>query len=516
MDFTRETLGIELPQLGTTRPPAILVGFGEKGPEIRSVSPGFRHKFDLCDGSPDIESILQLFEKDGGKAFREYLEEARSSKHVNTRFRMKTRTGTSEFKIRSNPLGQNYGIESYYVEFVDIEEQRKRGDRIKSLHKASLDLMGAKEKGEVAEIVAEIGRDELDLSYVVVRLITRGSILKPFAATGDIREEEIPNYSIEDDCPAVKAFRTGKIVYNNIKDPENRFEAKINPRSVVYTSLGNHGVIVAGRSPPQELGSSDIELLQMLASTANFAMTSLKQEDSARHVSVTELDLCAKDPEFFLADAVKETSSECRIEEAIPSSNNAEVYYLRIDSGDEREVSDAVAKMEKVKNCTVQETGEAPRLRVKTSSCTFFSKIMDIGAMVKSARLTPGELHITLRTSNEVETVKIFEVFQEQNQEWELVRKKKVKESARDLSRVREALEEKLTDKQMKALRTAYNAGYYSYPRNCTAQVVASSLGISDSTLFQHLQAAQRKLIEEYLGSLLTDLESGLSDPENT
>lgn len=55
----------------------------------------------------------------------------------------------------------------------------------------------------------------------------------------------------------------------------------------------------------------------------------------------------------------------------------------------------------------------------------------------------------------------------------------------------------KLTDRQLEALRTAYEAGYFERPRRANAMEVAEQLDISRSTFAEHLAAAQRKLFED-------------------
>jgi hypothetical protein len=59
---------------------------------------------------------------------------------------------------------------------------------------------------------------------------------------------------------------------------------------------------------------------------------------------------------------------------------------------------------------------------------------------------------------------------------------------------------DRLTDRQFEVLATAYEMGYFEYPRDANAGDVASALGIEPSTLAEHLAAAQSKLLEELLG----------------
>ncbi len=54
----------------------------------------------------------------------------------------------------------------------------------------------------------------------------------------------------------------------------------------------------------------------------------------------------------------------------------------------------------------------------------------------------------------------------------------------------------RLTERQRDVLRTAYEMGYFSYPKGANAGEVASALDISPSTFSEHLAAAQTKITE--------------------
>ncbi|MFB6162273.1 MAG: helix-turn-helix domain-containing protein [Halococcoides sp.] len=57
----------------------------------------------------------------------------------------------------------------------------------------------------------------------------------------------------------------------------------------------------------------------------------------------------------------------------------------------------------------------------------------------------------------------------------------------------------KLTARQREVLETAYEMGYFEYPRDADAETVASELDIATSTFTEHLAAAQRTLFEALL-----------------
>jgi hypothetical protein len=57
----------------------------------------------------------------------------------------------------------------------------------------------------------------------------------------------------------------------------------------------------------------------------------------------------------------------------------------------------------------------------------------------------------------------------------------------------------RLTERQREVLETAYAMGYFERPRAANASEVADELGISGSTLAEHLRAAQRKVFQDLL-----------------
>jgi len=55
---------------------------------------------------------------------------------------------------------------------------------------------------------------------------------------------------------------------------------------------------------------------------------------------------------------------------------------------------------------------------------------------------------------------------------------------------------DRLTDRQVAALRTAHELGYFERPRGATGEEVARRLGVAPSTFTEHLRRAQRKVLD--------------------
>jgi predicted DNA binding protein len=69
---------------------------------------------------------------------------------------------------------------------------------------------------------------------------------------------------------------------------------------------------------------------------------------------------------------------------------------------------------------------------------------------------------------------------------------------------------EPLTPREIEILKTAYNLGYYNYPRSISFNELAKKLGIVPSTLSEALRKAEKKLILSYMRNL-SNLEYALT-----
>ena len=58
----------------------------------------------------------------------------------------------------------------------------------------------------------------------------------------------------------------------------------------------------------------------------------------------------------------------------------------------------------------------------------------------------------------------------------------------------------KLSKRQFEVLLFAYKSGYFDNPRRITLRELAQILGLSPSTVKEHLRKAERKILEELIG----------------
>lgn len=107
-----------------------------------------------------------------------------------------------------------------------------------------------------------------------------------------------------------------------------------------------------------------------------------------------------------------------------------------------------------------------------------------------------GDLHVTLHADD---VTGLREQLQELNEQSRGVRIEYLVRGRDDAdeSAVVPVDLQRLTDRQREVLATAYDMGYFDYPRGANASEVAAELDIQRATFTEHLNAAQSKLLDE-------------------
>ena len=120
------------------------------------------------------------------------------------------------------------------------------------------------------------------------------------------------------------------------------------------------------------------------------------------------------------------------------------------------------------------------------------------GALPRDVYGEGSEGRIVVEIPSDVETAQIVDRFLERYPSARLVTKRADQTATPTLNRraFQRLLEERLTLRQQQVLASAFEAGYYEWPRRATADELADDLGISAPTFHKHLRRAESKLVE--------------------
>lgn len=173
-------------------------------------------------------------------------------------------------------------------------------------------------------------------------------------------------------------------------------------------------------------------------------------------------------------------------------------YYVAQTDVSPTAVRQQVLGLEGVEDCRVTNRDGDRQIEVHGASTDILSRLVADGAIIREATAEPATGRLVLDVPPDGDAQELTARLQAADDAWTRTATRRVDRPTGRVRKAGEVLEDSLTDRQREALLAAYFSGYYDHPRSNTAQEVATTLAVSDSTLFQHLQVAQRKLIEAW------------------
>lgn len=212
---------------------------------------------------------------------------------------------------------------------------------------------------------------------------------------------------------------------------------------------------------------------------------------------VFEVEFLLQNSAHPFIGASEEEGCTFELAEMVPRSDGRYAEFFNVTGADPDQIVTLAAARESVDiNLLIEyENGGLFEFLV-SGNCPAF-RLAELGALPRSVEGRDGEGRIVAEIPPQYDPPAVVEAFLDDNPDAELTTKRE-KESVAPLfpqSAFRHVLQTHLTDRQREVLRTAFEAGYYDWPRECTGTDVAAELDIASATLSEHIHAAERKLL---------------------
>jgi GAF domain-containing protein len=262
---------------------------------------------------------------------------------------------------------------------------------------------------------------------------------------------------------------------------------------------------------PASAGFDDREetALETLGRVVGFIINATHNRRLLLGTTAVELRVAVDGPEAWFTAAAARADGTVSVEGLVPIGEDALLEYVTVEAAGDRpadEVPALLGSVSGVRDVTTLATdgdqwfGECTVRRADAG----LGAITEFGGTVRTARASPDRGSVTARFPESTSPREAMRITREAFSSAELVAKHVVDVSDRSVTTVRGAVDERLTEKQSAAVRAAFLAGYFDCPRGTTARELADSLDIAPSTLYQHLQAAHRKLLATVFADLST------------
>ncbi|MDJ1433182.1 bacterio-opsin activator domain-containing protein [Halostagnicola sp. A-GB9-2] len=259
------------------------------------------------------------------------------------------------------------------------------------------------------------------------------------------------------------------------------------------------GVLVVNGTGEDVFGEEAINGFESLGKVIGFSINAIRNRTLLLSDSVIELEFVVSDTQLFFLEVSAELDCECRFERAVPIESRQILNYHTITGADPEPVLEIAAACEQIEDVQVlSESDESFVLQTLTSESISHIALQS-GATLRSARAADGEVHVVLEAPTTANVREIVSLIEESFDRVDLLAKREHDRSIETADKFRQALDGALTEKQRSSLESAYASGYYDWPRAITAEELADSMGISSSTLHQHLRKGLWNLLSAYL-----------------
>lgn len=213
---------------------------------------------------------------------------------------------------------------------------------------------------------------------------------------------------------------------------------------------------------------------------------------------VVELTFEVRDDDYMFIDVSSEERCTIRGERAIQRSDETMLEYFFVSGSSPADVLAAVRTHSSTRSARIVHEGDDETLiEVHLDDICLSRTLADVGAVLRSAVAVDGVATVVADVPDCVDPAAVADRFCTEHPSAEVTAKRDVDDRIPGLpDNDRQAMLERLTEKQRQVLETALLSGYFAWPRQRSAEECADALGISQPTFSQHLRSAQQTLVE--------------------
>lgn len=212
--------------------------------------------------------------------------------------------------------------------------------------------------------------------------------------------------------------------------------------------------------------------------------------------SVVELEFESTSPADSLVVATGTTDARLELAGVVPADTHSTLAYVRVDGDlDAAETALDDASDGDVRRVRTDEDGGLLEWRI--SGAELLGTVTDHGGQVRSVAAVDGRADYSTEVASDDAGRSLLDALDSQFGDVGLVAKRERAGPVDEAALLPADSVEDLTDRQREVIEAAYRAGYFEWPRESTAEEVASAMDIAPSTLHSHLRKAEGSLLAQ-------------------
>lgn len=261
-----------------------------------------------------------------------------------------------------------------------------------------------------------------------------------------------------------------------------------------------YGVFVLYTDQSDTFDEEMVAILQELGQTIGRAIRAAQTRKALIADTAIELEFSVSDSGSFFAAASDDLACRLRLEGVVPLEGESLLYYVVAEECSPDALRDWADEADGIETCRViSDTEDGAVLELRRPGASAIRTLVDHGVTVRSVVADRGDARITGEVAPNADVRTVRNGLRGVSPSAQLIAKRTLDRPVQTVQQFHKTLAERLTDKQLNALRTAYFAGYFGWPRESTAEEIAEPMQISSSTFHFHLRHALHKVLQTFL-----------------
>ncbi|QLG48538.1 bacterio-opsin activator domain-containing protein [Natrinema halophilum] len=255
-----------------------------------------------------------------------------------------------------------------------------------------------------------------------------------------------------------------------------------------------YGVLVVFAGEPDVFDERELLVLESLSGTVATAMNALETRRMLTSETIVAVEVTIEDPSLFVTNLSNEFNAAIDYRGQTHARDGSPLVFLIVDRELTDDETDAIEHDREI--AVLSDTEDSTVLEVSDPD-GLITTLSEHGGIIRECTVSDGIADLAIELPDGRSARSVYDLLDQRYDRVELVSYHEREEPAQTPRGMTTRLESSLTDRQLTALRTAYYANYFEWPRDVTGEEVAASMDITRSTFHQHLRTAQRKLLDE-------------------
>jgi PAS domain S-box-containing protein len=430
------------------------------------------------------------------------------------------------------PIDFEDGAPRHYVGFQTDVTRRKRAERAAEQHAAALErerqtLTHVLDRidGLLSEVTSMLVRSDATATvrqelcacltavepYAYAWVGTRelaADAIRPRAEAGDgpdaLDDLAIP---VDGDDPVANALRTGRLQVATVGDDpfhgDDRFDAYATLVAVPLSSSGGEqgvAVIYLVGEPPEGFDDREKAVLRAVGRTVATGLAAIARGRSLATDEVIELTFSVSGGPPFAVDLAR--AHDCRLAYAgaAESADGGRLVFFDVSGATPEEVAAFAGNAPDVRTvrCLRSDDSGAVFEFALTDEGYFPGELAANAVKLREFVAEPDGARLVVDLPRDADARAVVAAVEDRYPGADLTAYHERERSGRTRREFLVDAEDRLTSRQLTALRKAFHSGFFEWPHATSGDELADSMGISRSTFHQHLRAAERKLVGEF------------------